>query len=749
MDLSEFGLTERDIVEDKALLDHPAMLPHDKVKLPKPVDKMGFEEFWQFAAEHLRWFIETYFFFNAGEVNSPDLRPLHFTPHQIRLHEALVKGWYINKEQTIVVVGKHRRAYVTTYSTAAITALSLCYRVNALITANSWDVTRFIKNDMVRVYIDNLPPSGEPDKQHPFNIPIISPDADDLIQFARVKEDKSTGEITTQKRGGQYILFKPASSREGGVSRQLPLQLYSEAGLSGQGVNWDLISKRSANALPKQGPALVIYEGTGETGSSFINKMVKIAEDPTTSYVLKFLKWYDDPLCWLMDPERRMKIFPVGTSAKEKERDALEIERIAKAYREDHNYKDLKKHEAARHERLLYAALRWRQYVKMPAVKYSTLEFNVDFPTTLEDMRPSVRNTVFDAYVIEDLKEAAIARLKKAEESEDPLENRFPCVYPIEGENDKVIQTLRLLRHPGVGARRVIVVDASSGLPGRDPSAAMVARFENYGKKGNSKVTIEAVHDGVVSSDALAQIALSMADIYRGPQGELPVIAIEDEKYGRSVTSALMSMRTQDGEKPRLYRMRGALRGSQVEKTPGFKMNPHSRRFGISYLRTWMRDFEMDYLPIFDQLGSFAENPETGFVRGMNLHDDLVLCLVMIAYIGVEWGYYNLPKPVLIPEDVDENNVKIITRAEPQKSEEVDLDELLRKHFPQLGPNIRREMNASRIEFPEISNEKKSEPTFGEIVARNSEIEEADRLADIDVNYDDGDLFTQLSKAFR
>lgn len=44
MNLAEYGISERDIVENPDILDHPAMMPHNLVKLPKPVEKMTFTD---------------------------------------------------------------------------------------------------------------------------------------------------------------------------------------------------------------------------------------------------------------------------------------------------------------------------------------------------------------------------------------------------------------------------------------------------------------------------------------------------------------------------------------------------------------------------------------------------------------------------------------------------------------------------------------------------------------------------------
>lgn len=718
MTLEDLGLTEADFVDDPAIMDHPAMLPASQVKLPKPVEEMTHDEFREFGRKHFRWFLETYGYYRPSGVLETQPIVIKLTPHQVRMLAVFVQGWFIDETQQIVVVGKHRRAYTTTLWAMIIWALTHLYPgLNAFIGANSWKTTReSIKEQMVQVYEDCLPPMGSPEKRHPFDTPMISAPGDDTMRWARtwdqIEDDEETGlpklVTHTSNVGGSYIMFKSVGSKEGAVSREVAVQLFSEGGMSGPGIDWDLVWDRSANAMPKQGACLMVVEGTGEERLSFLNRMIDIAQQPDNQYVFVMLHWYDDPAMWLENPKQE-KILPVGNSAKDKERDAYEIERIVKAFREEKRYDEISEADRQKWERVLRAALYYRMKRGLPRLKYSTIRWNTDFPTTREDMRPVSKSTVFDVYVLEDMKTDAIKRAEALDGLPDAERPLYPVVLPVYDDNGKAYHTLHLLHEPGYNAQRVICVDASEGVPGNDPNAITCCRFERGGK-----VVLEAVHDGYVDGSVLAKMAFILSDYYRDPWGNMSPISVEDEQFGGAVIRDLQNMKTEKGETPPLYRMRTPLQDGNARRRIGFDMNTSTRQYGIKYLKAWMKDWVIDYLPIFDQLGTFGVTA-SGKIKGLKLYpDDLVLCLVQTAYIGVEWGKFSAPKPVL-----GEAEEQIIRRSEIRPEERIDLEKMLADQYPQLPESVRKRMITEGIELPERKKEKQA-PTFREIAERSA-----------------------------
>jgi len=221
-------------------------------------------------------------------------------------------------------------------------------------------------------------------------------------------------------------------------------------------------------------------------------------------------------------------------------------------------------------------------------------------------------------------------------------------MLPLTDTDGTALHTCHILHPPESGIRYLVTVDPSMGVKKTgDPSAIMV-----WGFYQDSRVKLFAVNDGVLPVMMQAQIAFKFSELFR-TYGEMSTVSVENvDKYGTAVINALRKMKTPKGDKAPLYHMRAPGFGSRTEIMPGFSMNPQTKTYAIQTLRSWLPLWQVDYKPWFGQLANFQQvNITKAIVRGANgIHDDLVTSSLQAAFIGVEWGAFNVP---MTPNTID------------------------------------------------------------------------------------------------
>lgn len=660
------------------MLDHPAMLPasevQDKLISDSDIDRMTRSEFYAFAMEHLRWFMESYLFFRPEGGGQP--HPLILTPHQLELHELFVRHWIVEQEPLYLVVAKHRKAYVTTYFGGL--GLSLCILnpgTNGFLAANDWPTTEKVRRNIVKPFWDFLPPADAKEKARPFDLPLKGgDDPDDLVWHNLIlvnETDPRTGQRQTLEKfspsGGSYFTFLSAGSEKGGVSQSLDFALFTEAGIDGP--NWDTNVDRTVDAFPKTKRHLLVFEGTGEHGGSFLNSLIDIAEEESSEHKLVFLRWFNDPNMRRKIPKGK-RVQPTGTGVK-RQRDAEELARIRSEFHQYYNIDQITD-ERVRQGLIqqLDECLYWRQTISLPRLRYNFMKFNSHHPTTLQDQRMSHGKSIFDGDMIKELEDAYEARRAAYKRIPEKARPPYPRRFPVKLPGGDLLDTVVLYHAPEKGWKYLVCVDSSEGVPGGDDSAIGV-----FGFSPDGHVVLAALHSGLIDAETQARVAFALSDLYRTIGGGMAMVSVEIERYGVAVLARLRKLRTDKNERPPLYHMRDADKPGQRDKNPGFRTDRFTRPTAIEFFGNWGRQWVIDVKEAYAQFRSFGRAPN-GKIKGLGYPDDIVLICLQAAWIGVEWNCYRPPKPQVVQDEV----IKSLRPSDPESEEA-----MIRRAYPELS----------------------------------------------------------------
>lgn len=596
--------------------------------------------FYRAAWELCRWWMES---FQYIRVEGGAMSLAAFTHHQETLHNSFVDYWFIMQKQLIAVVAKHRRAYVTTYWQRLLHARArLCPGSHSLFSANIQDTTDELVSDMILSFEAYLLPVENILKAPPYNLPRYGKDNPSFLQFFGLQEHRVRDGATGQERieevespkYGSVVKFMTASGRTGGIGGAKEMIVFSEAGMDGP--DWDTITNQSAEALPKKGPSLLVYEGTGEHGGSFLNSLISLAEKPNSGHKLFFLCWLDDPAQRLPLAPGETQVTPLEHCQGGRQRDAEELHRIRTEFKRRVGF-DKIEDPTQRLELLKRCeeSLNWRKHQGMPRLKFNPLAFNMNHPTTVDDQRTTVAESVFDGYLVAELDKEFERRRALIPEGSD-----FPHIYPhLFNENQMPVETLHILHPRNPMMWTLVCVDPSQGT---NPSSGDPSAIGCWGFLRDGSVTLLAIHDGRIPVSAQARVAMLLSKMYRSVDGSMAMISVETvDKWGQGVVREIMDMGHRSGEMPKLYHMTGALL-TDVDREPGFRMDANTKNTSIQIMAEWLPMWIVDYKGFFQQAARFTKlNLNRAIVRGAKgSPDDIVTMSLQAAYIGSGMGFF-------------------------------------------------------------------------------------------------------------